>query len=222
MAGGGIGNGILGSIIMVGLATLFSAPIGILTGIYIAAFANSTVSGSIRFLSDVLSGVPSIAIGLFAYTVLVQPFKHFSGLSAAFALGILMLPLIVRTTYTAYTTVPTSVKEGALALGLSMFATNMRVVFPAARPLIATGLLLAIARVSGETAPLLFTAFGSQFWEARPQNPMAELSLQIFTYAISPYADWHALAWGGAFLLIFSVFVMNVIARLLIKGAMER
>ncbi len=215
--GGGVGNGILGSTIMIGIAALLSAPIGIGCGIYLANFGRGPAAMGVRYLSDVLAGIPSIAIGLFAYTLFVQPFGHFSAFSASVALGILMLPLIVRTTEEAFRSVPGEIREGSLALGLTTFSTTIRVMLPAARPLLATGLILAIARVSGETAPLLFTAFGSQFWETNPFAPMAELSLQVFTYAISPYAEWHRIAWGGAFVLIVVVFLLNVAARIAIK-----
>lgn len=217
VSGGGVGNGILGSTIMIGIAVLLSAPIGVGCGIYLANFGRGPAAAGIRYLSDVLAGIPSIAIGLFAYTLFVQPFGHFSAFSASVALGMLMLPLIVRTTEEAFRSVPPEVREGSLALGLTTFSTTMRIMLPAARPLLATGLILAIARVSGETAPLLFTAFGSQFWETNPFAPMAELSLQVFTYAISPYQEWHRIAWGGAFLLIIVVFALNVAARVVIK-----
>ncbi len=161
-----------------------------------------------------LSGVPSIAIGLFAYTVLVQPFGRFSGISASFAFMVMMLPIIARATESAIDSVPGALFESALALGASSYASTARVVLPAARPAIVTGLLLAVARVTGETAPLLFTAFGSQFWVLNPFRPMAELSLQIFTYALSPYESWHQQAWAGALVLILVVFVLNLIARL--------
>lgn len=217
VTGGGVANGIVGSIIMVGLATLIATPIGVLTGIYLALFGRGPIPNALRFMSDVLSGIPSIAIGLFAYTLLVKPFAHFSAISASFAFAVLMLPLIIRTSEEAVRSVPQGVREGALALGLSVFRSTMYVVLPAARPAIATGLLLAIARITGETAPLLFTAFGSQFWELNPTNPMAELSLQVFTYAISPYQDWHQQAWAGALLLIAAVFIINVVARIALK-----
>jgi phosphate transport system permease protein len=154
---------------------------------------------------------------------LVQPFAHFSAFSASFAFAVLMLPLMIRTSEEAIRGVPTAIREGALALGLPDYEGILRIVLPVARPLIVTGLLLAVARVTGETAPLLFTAFGSQFWEVNPGNPMAELSLQIFTYAISPYDDWHRQAWGGALILILAVLVLNVGARLaLSRGSRKR
>lgn len=219
--GGGVGNGILGSLIIIGTATAMAVPIGLLTGIYLALFGRGAIPEALRFLSDVLSGVPSIAIGLFAYAVLVAPLKHFSAFSASFAFMMLMLPLLVRTSEQAIRSVPQTVREGALALGMSNFRATVRIVVPTAMPAIITALLLAIARVTGETAPLLFTAFGSQFWESNPNNPMAELSLQVFTYAISPYPSWQAQAWGGALLLIAAVFILSLGARLILSRAMR-
>jgi phosphate transport system permease protein len=223
VTGGGVANGIVGSLIIVGIATLMAIPIGILTGLYLAVYGRGLGAELVRFLAEVLSGLPSIAIGLFAYTILVQPFAHFSAFSAAFAFTVLMLPLMIRTSEEAIRGVPTAIREGALALGLPDYEGILHIVLPVARPLIVTGLLLAVARVTGETAPLLFTAFGSQFWEVNPGNPMAELSLQIFTYAISPYDDWHRQAWGGALILILAVLVLNVGARLaLSRGSRKR
>ncbi len=220
--GGGVANGIVGTLITVALATLLALPIGLLSALFLALFGRGWFPEVVRFLSDVLSGIPSIAIGLFAYTLLVAPFRHFSALSASVAFAILMLPIILRTSEEAIRSVPRSIREGALALGLSEFATTMRIVVPAARPAITTGLLLAIARVTGETAPLLFTAFGSQFWELNPAQPMAQLPLQVFTYAISPYESWHAQAWAGALLLIAAVFILNVLARLVLTPRTQR
>lgn len=217
VTGGGVANGIVGSVITVGIATLIATPIGVLTGLYLALFARGWFAETVRFLSDVLSGIPSIAIGLFAYTLLVAPFKHFSALSASFAFAVLMLPLLVRTSEEAIRSVPRTILEGALALGLTTVRSTLRIVLPVAWPSIMTGLLLGIARVAGETAPLLFTAFGSQFWELNPSNPMAQLALQVFTYAISPYRDWQSQAWGGALLLVLAVFALNIFARLLLK-----
>lgn len=215
--GGGVANGIVGTIIVVGFATLIATPIGVLTGVFLALYARGAVAETVRFLSDVLSGIPSIAIGLFAYTVLVAPFKQFSAIAASFAFAILMLPLLIRTSEEAVRSVPRTIREGALALGLSSFHATMGVVLPAARPAIVTGLLLGIARVTGETAPLLFTAFGSQYWETNPTRPMAVLALQVFTYAISPYKDWHDQAWAGALLLIAAVLGLNILARLILS-----
>ena len=215
--GGGVGNGIVGSAIIVGIAALMAIPVGTLTGLYLTYFGRGVLASTVRFLSDVLSGIPSIAIGLFAYTVLVAPLRHFSAFSASFAFAILMLPVIITTTESAIKGVSRELYEAALAIGVSRHRAIIHVILPSARSGIITGIVLAIARVTGETAPLLFTAFGSQFWELNPNNPMAELSLQVFTYAISPYKTWHQQAWGGALLLIFIVFVMNLGARVILK-----
>ncbi len=220
--GGGVANGIIGTLITVGVAVLIATPLGLLSGLFLALFGRGWFPEAVRFLSDVLSGIPSIAIGLFAYTLLVAPFRHFSALSASFAFALLMLPLILRTSEEAVRSVPRAIREGALALGLSEIASTLRIVLPAARPAIITGLLLAIARVTGETAPLLFTAFGSQFWELNPTQPMAQLPLQVFTYAISPYQSWHQQAWAGALLLILAVLVLNVLARLVFSPKVQR
>ncbi len=217
VTGGGVANGIVGSLLIVGIAGILATPVGVLTGIFLALFGRGALAEGIRFLADVLAGVPSIAIGLFAYTLFVAPFRHFSGLSASVAFAILMLPIIIRTAEEAIRSVPSTVREGALALGMSVYSATVKVILPAARPAIVTGLLLAIARVTGETAPLLFTAFGSQFWELNPNNPMAELALQVFTYAISPYDDWHRQAWAGALVLISVVFLINFFARFALR-----
>jgi len=222
VVGGGVANGIAGTAIMVSIAALLATPVSVLVGIYLALFGRGRLAEVIRFLADVLAGVPSIVIGLFAYTVLVAPLKHFSALSASFAFAILMLPVVIRTAEEAIRSVPTVVREGALALGMSVYSSTMRVVLPAARGAIITGLLLGIARVTGETAPLLFTAFGSQFWELNPTNPMAGLSLQVFTYAISPYEDWHRQAWAGALVLIVAVFIINIAARIALRSRISR
>jgi phosphate transport system permease protein len=217
ITGGGVANGIVGSLIMVGLATVMAVPIGVLTGVYLALFGRGAFAEALRLLSDVLAGIPSIAIGLFAYTLFVAPFKHFSAFSASVAFTIIMLPLIIRTSEEAIRSVPRTVREAGFALGLSRYATTMKIVVPAARGAIITAILLGIARVTGETAPLLFTAFGSQFWNLNPFAPMAELSLQVFTYAISPYEDWHRQAWAGALLLTLAVFAINLMARFALR-----
>jgi phosphate transport system permease protein len=217
VTGGGVANGIVGSIIIVGIATAIAIPIGVLTGVYLALFGRGPFAETLRLLSDVLSGIPSIALGLFAYTLFVAPFKRFSAFSAAIAFAIIMLPLIIRTSEEAIRSVPRTVREAGFALGLSRYATTMKIVVPAARGAIITAILLGVARVTGETAPLLFTAFGSQFWELNPLRPMAELSLQVFTYAISPYDDWHRQAWAGALILTSAVFAINLMARFALR-----
>jgi phosphate transport system permease protein len=220
--GGGVANGIVGSLITVGVGTLIATPLGLLCGMFLALFGRGWLPEIVRFLSDVLSGIPSIAIGLFAYLLLVAPVRHFSAISASFAFALLMLPIILRTSEEAIRSVPRTIREGALALGLSEVVTTLHIVIPAARPAIITGLLLAIARVTGETAPLLFTAFGSSFWELNPGNPMAQLPLQVFNYAISPYQSWHQQAWGGALVLILAVLVLNILARVVLSSGWRR
>ena len=212
--GGGVGNGIVGSFIVVGMAAAMAFPIGVLVGIYLGVYSDRRLAESLSFLADVLAGVPSIAIGIFAYTLLVAPFRHFSAFSASFAFAMLMVPLVMRATEGAISVVPRELREAATAIGAPEFRVTTKVLLVAARSGIVTGLILALARVTGETAPLLFTAFGSQYWEFNPSQPMAELSLQVFNYAISPYRDWHEQAWGGAFLLIAAVFLLSVLARL--------
>lgn len=220
--GGGVANGIAGTFITVGLAVVIATPLGLLCGLFLALFGRGWFPEVVRFLSDVLSGIPSIAIGLFAYSLLVAPYRHFSAISASFAFALLMLPLILRTSEEAVRSVPRAIREGALALGLSEFSSTVHIVLPAARSAIITGLLLAVARVTGETAPLLFTAFGSQFWQFDPTQPMAQLPLQVFTYAISPYASWHQQAWGGALLLILAVLLLNIVARVVLSPKASR
>jgi phosphate transport system permease protein len=214
ITGGGVANGIVGTLIIVGIAAVMAFPVGVLVGTYLAVYAHRRLSQWLSFVADVLAGVPSIAIGIYAYTLLVEPFRHFSAFSASFAFAMLMIPLVVRATEGAISLVPRELREAATALGAPEARVVLKVLVVAARPGIMTGLLLSLARVTGETAPLLFTAFGSQYWELSPAQPMAELSLQIFTYAISPYADWHTQAWGGALILILAVFVLSVLARL--------
>ncbi|MGA2774458.1 MAG: phosphate ABC transporter permease PstA [Candidatus Omnitrophota bacterium] len=216
-SGGGMGNAIVGSLILIGLSCLWAIPIGVWGGVYLSEFGNNKLGTTIRFTADVLSGIPSIVIGIFAYTLFVLPMKSFSAVSGAFALGIIMLPTVMRTTEEMLRMVPRNLREGALALGISPFRMIISIVLKTALPGIVTGILLAIARIAGETAPLLFTAFGNRFWHQSLQQPIAALSLQIFAYAISPYDDWHRQAWAGAFVLIFIVFLMSLISRLVIR-----
>jgi phosphate transport system permease protein len=212
--GGGVANGIVGTIIVVGIAAAMAFPVGIFVGLYLGVYGYGRKAEALAFIADVLAGVPSIAIGIYAYTVLVEPFRRFSAISGSFAFAVLMLPLVIRATEGAVKIVPRELREAATALGAADYRVVGKILLVAARPGIVTGLLLALARVTGETAPLLFTAFGSQFWELDPTRPMAELSLQIFTYAISPYNEWHEQAWGGALLLILAVFMLSLLARL--------
>ncbi len=215
-AGGGMANAIVGTFIVVVLACVLSLPVGVGAGIYLAEYGRTGLLAQlIRFMSDVLTGVPSVVVGLFAYTVLVLPLGHFSALAGGFALGVIMLPTVTRATEEMLRQVPDSIREAALALGFEQWKVTLRVVLPTAFNGVLTGILLAVARAAGETAPLLFTAFGNPFWNLDPTQPMAALPLQIFVYAISPYDDWHRQAWAGAFLLVALVLAVSVVARIL-------
>jgi phosphate transport system permease protein len=213
-AGGGVANAIVGSLIMIGLAVLMGLPIGILGGVYLAESRDRRVPWLVRFLSDVLNGVPSIVFGIFAYTVIVLPMRRFSALAGGFALGIIMLPIVVRTTEEMVRLVPNSLREAGLGLGLPRWKVTLRIVLPTARAGIITGVMVAIARIAGETAPLLFTALGNRFWQQGLDQPIAALPLQIYAYAIAPYDDWHRQAWAAALVLITMVFVASLAARL--------
>ncbi|MDQ3019107.1 MAG: phosphate ABC transporter permease PstA [Bacteroidota bacterium] len=216
-AGGGMANAIVGSLIIISLGSMIGIPVGILAGIYIAEYSKSFIATIVKFTTDVLSGVPSILVGIFAYGVVVLT-MGFSALAGGFALGILMIPTITKITEEMLRLVPQSLREASLALGVSRWKTTLRVVLTTASSGIITGILLGIARVAGETAPLLFTAFGNSFWQTNIDEPMAALPLQIYTYAISPYDDWHRQAWAGAFVLIFLVFVVNLIVRFVTRN----
>jgi len=222
ITGGGVANAIVGSIEIIGMASLIAVPVGVMAGIYVALLGKGWLAEAVRFLSDVLTGVPSIAIGLFAYIIIVVPQKHFSANSAGVALSIIMLPIIVRTTEEAVRLVNPAIREGALALGIEAWKAIVLVTVPCARAGIVTGALLGVARVAGESAPLLFTAFGSQFWNIRPDSPTAALPLVVFQYAIAPYKDWQQIAWGGALTLIALVFMLNITARALFPARIVR
>ena len=212
--GGGVANAIVGSLIMIGLAAGMGLPIGILGGVYLAESRDRFVPWLVRFLCDVLNGVPSIVFGIFAYTVIVLPMRRFSALAGGFALGIIMLPIVVRTTEEMVRLVPTSLREAGLGLGLPRWKVTLRIALPAARAGIITGVMVAVARIAGETAPLLFTALGNRFWHQGLDQPIAALPLQIYAYAIAPYDDWHRQAWAAALVLITMVFVASLAARL--------
>jgi phosphate transport system permease protein len=216
--GGGMSNAIVGSLIIISLGALIGIPVGILAGIYISEYSKSIIATIVKFTTDVLSGIPSIVVGIFAYGVIVIPMKRFSALAGGFALGILMIPTITKITEEMLRLVPQSLREASLALGVSRWKTTLRVVLTTASSGIITGILLAIARAAGETAPLLFTAFGNSFWQTNIDEPMAALPLQIFAYAISPYEDWHRQAWAGAFVLIFLVFIVNLLVRFVTRN----
>ena len=211
--GGGIGNAIIGSFIVVGLAACMALPVGLGAGIYLSEFGDNGFADVVRFMADVLSGVPSIVMGIFAYALIVARQGHFSALSAGVALAVMMLPLVTRTTEEMMRLVPSSLREGGLALGLPRWRVTLSVVLPTAAGGVITGIALAMARVAGETAPLLFTAFGSPYWNANIDQPIATLSHVLFTYAISPFDDWHTKAWGAALVLAALVLAASVLAR---------
>jgi phosphate transport system permease protein len=212
-AGGGMANAILGTVILIGIASAVGLPIGIGAGLYLAERRGTRLANLVRFLADVLNGLPSIVMGIFAWQFLVRPFGHFSALAGGAAIGAMMIPLVTRTTEEMVRTVPQSLREAALALGYPRWRTSLQIVLRTALGGIVTGVLVAVARVAGETAPLLFTVLGNEFWSTDVTQPIAALPLQIFTYANSPYDEWHALAWAGALVLIALVFIISLVAR---------
>ncbi|MCL5033480.1 MAG: phosphate ABC transporter permease PstA [Bacteroidetes bacterium] len=211
--GGGMGNAIIGSVYVVGLASLLGIPIGLLGGMFVGEFPHNKFSTLVRFVADVLNGTPSIVMGVFAYTVVVLPMKSFSVLAGGFALGVMMIPTILRTTDEILQTVPTSIREASLALGVPYWRTVLSVVLRSAKSGIITGILLAGARVLGETAPLLFTSFNNAFFSYSVTQPISTLPVQIFNYAISPYRDWHRQAWAGALILVLAILIVNFAVR---------
>ena len=215
--GGGMANAIVGSLKLLMLAALMGLPVGLLTGVYLAEFGGKTFSFVVRYTTDLLNGVPSIVIGIFAYSLVVLPVKHFSALAGGVALGMMVIPITVRSTEEFLRAVPGNLREGAMALGASKWKTIVTVVLPAASGGILTGMLLALARVAGETAPLLFTAFGNRFWSPGFEQPTASLPVMIYTYAIAPYDDWHRQAWAAGLVLLGLVLVANLGARLLLN-----
>ena len=216
--GGGMANAIVGTLTLIGLASCLGLPLGILGGIYLAESRDRRLPWMIRFLADVLNGVPSIVIGIFAYTIVVLPMRRFSALAGGFALAVIMLPIVLRTTEELVRLVPASLREAALALGIPEWKVILRVVLPTARAGIITGVMVSVARIAGETAPLLFTAFGNRFWHQGLLQPIAALPLQIFAYAIAPYDDWHRQAWAGALVLIVMIFSSSLVARIVTRG----
>jgi len=216
--GGGMANAIVGSLELLALAGVIGIPIGVLGGVYLAEYGSARINAILRFLADVLNGIPSITWGVVVYGLVVLRFKGFSGYAGGLALALIMIPLILRTTEEVVLLVPNGYREAALALGVSRWKTIVHIVMKTASKGIITGILLALARVGGETAPLLFTAFGNRFWNHDLSQPIAALPLQIFTYAISPYDDWHRQAWAGALVLVTGVFCVNVIVRILTRG----
>src|SRR6476660_7763891 len=212
--GGGMANAIAGSLMLSGLGALGAIPIGIISGVYMSEYAGTRLASAVRFAADTLNGVPSIVIGVFAYGVAVLPFKQFSALAGGVALGIMMIPIIARTTEELLLLVPNTMREGALALGSTRAGAVFKVVLPAALPGIVTGIVLALARIAGETAPLLFTAFNNAYFSTSLRQPISSLTVQIYRYAQSPYEDWHRQAWAGSFVLVSLVLICSMLARL--------
>jgi phosphate transport system permease protein len=211
--GGGMRNEILGTLILVSLGSIIAVPIGLMTGLFLAEFGNPKVTAGVRFAADILSGVPSIVVGVFAYAIIVQPLHSYSAISAAIALAIIMIPVVARTAEEALRLVPNSMREAALALGITKWRSVVGVIIPGAITGIVTGAMLGVARLAGETAPLLFTALGSSFGVQGLDKPIGALPLQIYHYALSPYKDWQQQAWAAAFLLIILVLGISILVR---------
>ncbi|HTL53651.1 MAG TPA: phosphate ABC transporter permease PstA [Planctomycetota bacterium] len=215
--GGGMANAIVGSGKILGLATLIGFPVGFLAGVYLSEYGTGYTSSFIRYVTDLLNGVPSIVMGVFVYTIAVLPVKHFSAYAGAIALGIMMVPIAVRSTEEYLRAVPNELREAALALGAPKWRVIVSIVIPAAASGILTALMLGVARVAGETAPLLFTSFGNQYWSKGMDQPTSTLPVMIFQYAVSPYDDWHRQAWAAGFVLLISILIINTIARFLVS-----
>ncbi|HEY2385893.1 MAG TPA: phosphate ABC transporter permease PstA [Candidatus Binatia bacterium] len=216
--GGGMANAVVGTVVLILLACALGLPVGIGTGVFLAEYGHTRLAPLVRFCADVLNGVPSIVIGIYAYTLIVLPTKTFSAYAGGMALGVIMLPIVARTTEEMLRLVPSSLREAALALGVPSWRTTLRIVIRTARGGIITGVMLAVARVAGETAPLLFTAFGNQFWHHGLSGPISSLPVQIYTYAISPFDDWHRQAWAGALVLLTLIALTSLSVRLLTRG----
>ena len=220
---GGLANAIVGSLVLVGLATLIGTPIGILAGVFLAEYgAGSWLAGSTRFINDILLSAPSIVIGLFVYAFYVSQMGNFSGLAGVIALALIVIPVVIRTTENMLLLVPNSLREAAFALGAQQYQVITLVTLKASKAGIMTGVLLAVARIAGETAPLLFTALSNQFWSLDLNKPMANLPVTIFKFAMSPFPDWQALAWAGVFLITVGVLFLNIIARSFFKSETHR
>jgi phosphate transport system permease protein len=211
--GGGMANGIVGTLILAGLGSLLAIPVGVVSGVYMAEYAGTRFASLIRFAADTLNGVPSIVIGVFVYGIAVLPFKQFSAMAGAIALGVMMIPIIARTTEELLLLVPSTMREGALALGATRARAVFTVLLPATLPGIITGIVLALARIAGETAPLLFTALNNRFFSTSLRQPISSLTVQVYNYAQSPYEDWHRQAWAGALVLVTIVLLCSLMAR---------
>ncbi len=220
---GGLLNAIFGTLVITFFAVLIGTPIGIMAGTYLSEFgANSRFSSTVRFINDVLLSAPSIVVGVFVYTLIVEPQGHFSGWAGAIALAILVIPVVVRTTEDMLKLVPQQLREAAAALGAPRYTVTLSIVYKAALSGMITGILLATARIMGETAPLLFTALNNQFWSSNMNEPIANMPVVIYQYALSPYEDWQNLAWAAALLITLSVLTMNIVARYTLKGSSSR
>jgi phosphate transport system permease protein len=215
--GGGMANAIVGTLVLIGIAGLIAIPVGIIAGVYLSEYGKKKFASLVRFTADVLNGVPSIVIGIFAYSLAVLPVKHFSALAGGLALSFMMIPIITRTTEELLNLVPGTLREGSLALGATRARASFSVMVPAALPGIMTGILVALSRIAGETAPLLFTAFNNRFFSTKLHQPIASLPVQVYTYAISPYDDWHRQAWAGALVLVAVIFTFSVLARVVTR-----
>ena len=220
--GGGMATAIVGSIIVVGMAGLMAVPVGVATAVYVSEYGRGVFAGTVRFVSDVLAGVPAIVAGIVAYALVVRTMGRFSAFSGSVSLAILMLPIIIRSSDEILRTVPDTLREASLALGVPRWRTVLKVVVKTESGGLVTGIMLAVARVGGEAAPLLFTAFSNSFWSLRPDQPMATLPVQLFNYAISPYEDWHRKAWAAALLLIFMILMLNIWAKWYARGRMPK
>jgi phosphate transport system permease protein len=219
--GGGMANAIVGSAKLLFLAAITGVPVGFMGGIYLAEFGGKTFSFVVRYTADLLNGVPSIVMGIFAYTIVVLPMHNFSALAGGLALGVMLIPIVLRSTEEFLRAVPLSLREGALALGASKWKAVLTVVIPAGIRGIATGILLSLARVAGETAPLLFTSFGNRFWSHGWNEPTASLPVMIYTYAISPYDDWHRQAWAAGLVLLGLVLLVNIGAKVILSRGLS-
>ncbi len=215
--GGGMANAMVGTLILIGIASAIAVPVGLIAGVYLSEYAGGRFASAVRFTADVLNGVPSIVIGIFAYGLAVLPVHRFSALAGGLALGFMMIPIITRTTEELLNLVPSTLREGALALGATRARAAFGVMVPAALPGIMTGILVSLARISGETAPLLFTSFNNRFFTTRLDQPIASLTVQVYTYANSPYDDWHRQAWAGALVLVALIFIFSVLARVITR-----
>jgi len=220
-SGGGVGNGIVGTLLLVGIASAMALPVGIGAGVFLAEKGDGKAGSAIRFVAEVLSGVPSIVVGIVAYGLVVERMKRFSALAGGLALALLMVPTLARSTEEFVRLVPGALREASLALGVPKWRTSLLIVLRTAAGGIITAVLLAVARAAGETAPLLFTSLNNQYWNLRPDQPTASLTVQIFNYAISPYEDWHNKAWTAALVLLLLVGLLNLLARLLSRNQME-